>query len=42
MKKNMRKIGDKVQLTTYVDEELYYIIKAERAKTGESQSGIVY
>jgi hypothetical protein len=38
----MRKCGDKVQLTTYVDEDLYNIIEAERRKTKESQSGIIY
>jgi hypothetical protein len=38
----MRKCGDKVQLTTYIDEELYNRIEAERMKTNETQSGIIY
>lgn len=38
----MRKYGDKVLITSYVDEDLYRIIEAERKKTGESQSGIIY
>jgi hypothetical protein len=38
----MRKIGDKVQLTTYIDEDLYNKIEAERMKTHESQSGMLY
>lgn len=38
----MRRIGDKITLTTYIDEDLYNKIEAERKKTGESQSGIVY
>jgi hypothetical protein len=38
----MRMCGDKVQLTTYVDLELYNKIENERKKTRESQSGIIY
>lgn len=38
----MRKCGDKVSLTTYIDEDLYNIIEAERRKTNETQSGIIY
>lgn len=38
----MRKYGDKVGISTYIDENLYNRIETERSKTGESQSGIIY
>jgi hypothetical protein len=38
----LRKYGDKIGISTYIDENLYNRIEAERAKTGESQSGIIY
>jgi hypothetical protein len=38
----MQMYGNKIMLTTYVDKELFDIIEAERLKTGESQSGMIY
>jgi hypothetical protein len=37
----MRMCGSKVQLTTYIDLDLFKRIEAERTKTNESQSGII-
>jgi hypothetical protein len=36
------KYGNKIVVSSYIDENLYKKIEAERAKTGESQSGIIY
>lgn len=38
----MRRYGDKVLICSYVDIDLFNRIEEERAKTKESQSGIVY
>jgi hypothetical protein len=38
----MRKYGDKVLVSAYIDEDLYNRIEAERKQTQESQSGIIY
>ncbi len=38
----MQTYNGKARLTTYVDVDLYNRIEEERAKTNESQSGILY
>lgn len=38
----MRKYGDKVRISTYIDVDLYNRIEEERQKTNETQSGMIY
>jgi hypothetical protein len=38
----MKHYSNKIQIVSYIDQELYNRIAEERMKTGETQSGIVY